>query len=54
MDICWTIELLDPAAPLEVRPPGVMPEVPQHNRSCHCVNTLVGHAHSHCIAIIRQ
>jgi hypothetical protein len=26
-DICWTIELLDPAAPLKVRPPGVMPEL---------------------------
>jgi hypothetical protein len=26
-DICWTVELLDPAAPLEVRPPGDMPEL---------------------------
>ena len=26
-DVCWTVELLDPAAPLEVRPPGDMPEL---------------------------
>ena len=26
-DVCWTVELLDPAAPLEVSPPGDMPEL---------------------------